>query len=151
MARPVFVGRAAETALAEQAWAAVLAGARQLVLVGGEPGAGKSRLVEEVCAALYHRGAVVLAGACPPEPAGPYHPLVACLEQLLSGVPEGALAGTLPDSAAELLRLTPLVTRQRPGLPRPAGQDSGYRRELFDAYADVLAAVSRERPVVLAI
>src|SRR5712691_6872343 len=50
-AKPVFVGRAAETATAEQGWAAVRSGARELIFIGGEPGAGKSRLVEEIAAA----------------------------------------------------------------------------------------------------
>ena len=66
--KPVFVGRAAETAAAEQAWANVLSGARELIFVGGEPGAGKSRLVDEVAAALHRRGAVVLMGVCSREP-----------------------------------------------------------------------------------
>ena len=59
-AKPVFVGRAAETAAAEQGWAAVRSGARELIFIGGEPGAGKYRLVEELAAVLHRRGAVVL-------------------------------------------------------------------------------------------
>jgi DNA-binding NarL/FixJ family response regulator len=149
--KPVFVGRAAETAVAEQAWAAVRAGARQVIFIGGEPGAGKSRLTEEICAALHRQGAVVLVGECSPEPAAPYQPLVACLEQLLGGTSEGALVDILPDSAAELLRLTPLVSRHRPDLRAPPGDDSEYRRELFDAFVDLLGSVSRDRPVVCAI
>ena len=89
-AKPVFVGRAAETAAAEQGWAAVRSGARELIFIGGEPGAGKSRLVEELAAALHRRRAVVLIGTCSPEPGPPYEPFVECLEQLLGGTAEGA-------------------------------------------------------------
>ncbi|MGN6792092.1 MAG: AAA family ATPase, partial [Streptosporangiaceae bacterium] len=148
MAKPAFVGRAAEIAAAERAWATVRSGARQVIFVGGEPGAGKSRLVEELGTAMHRQGAVVLVGTCSPEPAPSYQPFTECLEQLLAGTPEGALAGCLPDSAGELLRLTPLVLRHRPGLqPRP-GADADYRREMFDALTALLQSVSRERALV---
>jgi predicted ATPase len=148
MAKPAFVGRAAETAAAEHAWAAVRSGARQIIFVGGEPGAGKSRLVAEVGAALHRQGAVVLMGSCSPESAPSYQPFTECLEQLLGGTPEGTLAKCLPDSASELLRLTPLVLRHHPGLQPPLGDDSDYRRELFDALTGLLQSVSRERALV---
>ncbi len=132
-AKPVFVGRAAETAAAEQSWAAVRSGAHELIFIGGEPGAGKSRLVEEIAAALHCRGAVVLIGACSPEPGPPYEPFVECLEQLLGGTAEGVLAEHMRDSSRELLRLTPLVRRHRPDLRPPPGDESDYRRELSGA------------------
>ncbi|NLG20915.1 MAG: ATP-binding protein, partial [Actinomycetales bacterium] len=44
---PPWVGRQRELEQLERAWEAVEHGARQVVLVGGEPGAGKSRLVME--------------------------------------------------------------------------------------------------------
>jgi DNA-binding CsgD family transcriptional regulator/tetratricopeptide (TPR) repeat protein len=147
-AGPAFIGRTAETSAAEDAWAAVRAGARQLIFIGGEPGAGKSRLAAEVAAATHRAGAVVLLGTCSPESHGPYQPFVECLEHLLGGTETGALASCLPDSAAELLRLTPLVWRHRPGLPAPDGDDRDYRRELFDALTGLLHAVGEQRPVV---
>ena len=147
-AKPVFVGRAAETAAAEQGWTAVRSGARELIFIGGEPGAGKSRLVEELAGALHRRGAVVLIGTCSPEPGPPYEPFAECLEQLLGGTAEGVLAEYLRGSARELLRLTPLVRRHRPDLPPPPGDDSDYRRELFDAVTDLLRSVGQVRPVV---
>ena len=145
---PAFVGRAAETSAAEEAWAAVRAGGRQVIFIGGEPGAGKSRLAAEIAAAVYAQGAVVLLGNCSPEPGEPYQPFAECLEQLLGGTQAGALAGCLPDSAAELLRLTPLVWRHRPELTAPAGDGGDHRRELFDAIAALLHAVGEQRPVV---
>ena len=60
----------------------------------------------------------------------------------------GALADCMPDSAAELLRLTPLVWRHRPELTAPDGDGGDHRRELFDAIAALLHAVGEERPVV---
>jgi DNA-binding CsgD family transcriptional regulator/tetratricopeptide (TPR) repeat protein len=147
-AKPVFVGRATETAAAEQGWAAVCSGTRELIFIGGEPGAGKSRLVEEIAAALHRQGAVVLMGTCSPEPGPPYEPFAECLEQLLGGTAEGALAEHMGGSAAELLRLTPLVRRHCPDLQPLPGDDSDYRREFFDAVTDLLRSVGQVRPVV---
>jgi DNA-binding CsgD family transcriptional regulator len=147
MAAPAFVGRAAETSAAEKAWAAVRAGGRQVIFIGGEPGAGKSRLATEIAAAAYGQGAVVLLGSCSPEPGGPYQPFAECLEQLLGGTPSGALADCLPETAAELLRLTPLVWRHRPELALPGG-GGDYRRELFDAVTALLHAAAEQHPLV---
>ena len=145
---PAFVGRAAETSAAEESWAAVHAGGRQVIFIGGEPGAGKSRLATEIAAAAYGQGAVVLLGNCSPEPGGPYQPFAECLEQLLGGTASGALADCLPETAAELLRLTPLVWRHRPELASPGGDGGDRRRELFDAVTGLLHAAAEQRPVV---
>jgi DNA-binding CsgD family transcriptional regulator len=145
---PAFVGRAAETSAAEEAWAAVRAGGRQVIFIGGEPGAGKSRLATEIAAAAYAQGAVVLLGNCSPEPGGPYQPFAECLEHLLGGTAPGALTDCLPETAAELLRLTPLVWRHRPELASPGSDGGDYRRELFDAVTGLLHAVAEQRPVI---
>jgi DNA-binding CsgD family transcriptional regulator len=148
VAVPAFVGRTAETSAAQEAWAAVLAGGRQVMFIGGEPGAGKSRLAAEIATAVYRQGAVVLLGRCAPEPGGPYQPFTECLEHLLGATQPGALADCRPDAAAELLRLTPLAWRHWPELTAPSGAGGDYRRELFDAVAGLLHAVGSQRPVL---
>jgi DNA-binding NarL/FixJ family response regulator len=148
VAVPAFVGRAAETSAAQEAWAAVRAGGRQVIFIGGEPGAGKSRLAAEIATAVYEQGAVVLLGMCSPEPGGPYQPFTECLEHLLGATEPGALADCRPDGAAELLRLTPLAWRHWPELTAPSGAGGDYRRELFDAVAGLLHAVGSQRPVL---
>lgn len=145
---PAFVGRVAETSVAERAWEAACARARQVIFIGGEPGAGKSRLAAEIAAAAYRAGAVVLPGACSPEPGGPYQPFTECVEHLLGGTEPGTLASCLPDAAAELLRLTPLVSRHRPELSSPPDNGGDHRRELFDAIAGLLDAVGERLPVL---
>jgi transcriptional regulator with AAA-type ATPase domain len=62
--RDGFIGRDAELAVLDGALEAALAGIGQLVLIGGEPGIGKSRLAEELAHHARARGALVCVGRC---------------------------------------------------------------------------------------
>ncbi|MFD5459963.1 ATP-binding protein, partial [Streptomyces olivaceus] len=63
---PVFVGRTGELDTLHDALARASAtgGEPQALLLGGEAGVGKTRLVEEFAAAAGRRGAVVALGGC---------------------------------------------------------------------------------------
>ncbi|MGY1640925.1 AAA family ATPase [Geodermatophilus sp. SYSU D00703] len=134
-ARPLFVGRRGELSCLEELWTAVLGGARQVAFLGGEPGAGKSRLLAEFCTLLHDRGATVLLGTCAAELGPPYQPFVEPLDALLAatgpGGPRDALArlvGRADDSA-----------------------EPDTRRELYDAAVGAVGALTRTGPVVLAL
>ena len=78
--RPPLIGRAAERARLTELWRAAEAGRAQLLLVTGEPGIGKTRLVEELRAWCAHRGAVTAEGrSYRAEGALAYGPVVAWL------------------------------------------------------------------------
>ncbi len=62
--RGVFVGRARELAALDDALGAALGGRGRILLIAGEPGIGKSRLVEELAARARGREAQVLIGRC---------------------------------------------------------------------------------------
>ncbi|SFE49373.1 ATP-binding protein [Blastococcus tunisiensis] len=138
-ARPAFVGRWSELAAFEEVWAAVLAGSRQVVFVGGEPGAGKSRLLAEVATTLHRHGAAVLVGTCAAEFGPPYQPF---------GEPLGALLGARPEAGLDD-RLATLAGR---GSPEDGdGPSHEYRRALYDAAVDAVCDVAAGRPLVLAL
>ena len=61
---PVVVGRQAEAAALSDALARALAGEPVTVLLGGEAGVGKSRLVHELIAEAGEQGARSLSGGC---------------------------------------------------------------------------------------
>ncbi|NED77797.1 ATP-binding protein, partial [Streptomyces sp. SID9944] len=61
---PVFVGRQSELNTLNDALARAAAGEPQALLLGGEAGVGKTRLIEEFAAAATRRGAVVALGGC---------------------------------------------------------------------------------------
>ena len=144
-----FVGRRAEVERLEAVWAAVEDDRRQVVLVGGEPGVGKTRLVAEAAAALRERGATVLWGACRKDLDIPYRPFVAILEQALEQTPPEVLRSITPKSAAPLLRLTASASHHWPEAGRPAASEGDSRPALFDAVLRVLLAAAEQGPLVL--
>lgn len=141
-----FVGRLDQFARFEEIWEAVLQESRQVVLIGGEPGIGKTRLAAEVAATVHDHGALVLWGGSGADAGIPYAPFVTAIERLLAEAPDGALAPLLDDSSGWLSRLIP---RHRPDLdaPDPARRDT--RRAMFDAVLTLLLALAAQQPVVL--
>ncbi len=77
--RGPLVGRERELALLRALWARAGREGRTAVLVTGEPGIGKTRLVAELAAEVHAQGAVVLYGRAEEEALVPYEPIVACL------------------------------------------------------------------------
>ncbi len=125
---PPWVGRRAELERLESIWAGVEHGVRQLLLVAGEPGAGKSRLVMEAAWALHTRGVPVLVGACTSDFGLPFDPLVPPVRGLLAAVERGelALADAEGASAAEARHLLSVLT---------SGVSSEATAETFTAVA----------------
>ena len=145
-----FIGRAGEREVLERAWKQAEQGARQVVLLAGEPGIGKTRLGTEIALHAHHKSGLVLLGTCDEDLAVPYQPFVEALRHLVAVCPDKELAEALAERGGELTRLIPELPRRVPALPPPQGVDSETERHLlFSAAADLLAAVSCWRPVLL--
>ena len=131
--QPPFVGRRDELAVLEEAWAAVAAGAGRAVFVGGEPGAGKSRLVAEAARILYGQQATVLLGSCVAELSAPYEPFDEPVRVLLPAIRRGQIPLEDWGTAGDELRLELLsaVAGRMEAAPAPA--EPGHRRGLYDA------------------
>src|SRR3954447_24722809 len=71
-----FVGRKQELARLVDALELAAAGERQVFLVGGEAGVGKTRLAAEFSRAALDTGALLLYGRCSPDPLAAYEPFV---------------------------------------------------------------------------
>lgn len=83
--RTPFVGRAAERATLSSALAQSLRGSGSMVLIGGDPGIGKTRLAEEAGSEAARLGMSVLAGhSYEMAGASPYLPFVEILEMALA-------------------------------------------------------------------
>jgi tetratricopeptide (TPR) repeat protein len=151
VARPeAFVGRATELARLEPLLARSAHGGRQVVLLGGEPGIGKSRLARELAVGAHARGSTVLQGRCDEDLRMPYQPFVEALSHLIDHAAEGVLERHVAEHGGELGRLIPAFTRRLPDAPAPRSADGDTERYLlFSAVAGLLNAEQAQRPVVL--
>ena len=151
--RTPFVGRTSERAALSNALTRAIGGAGSLVLIGGAPGIGKTRLAEEVAADAAGREMAVLAGhSYEMAGASPYVAFVEIFEGALVGAngPEAFLADVLGDAAPEVARLVPRLRRIYPDLPTPLDLPPEQERQyLFTCLSDALGRLAGERPTLL--
>jgi DNA-binding SARP family transcriptional activator/tetratricopeptide (TPR) repeat protein len=148
---PRFVGRRRDLDALEAAWQAVTRGARRVALVGGDAGAGKSRLVAEVGVTTYAVGAVVLLGQCSPELERPYQPFVEPLRVLVDAASTGDLVLPAATRTRTIERVGHVVgERSHPaGRATPVASRPFAGDRLSVAVVDLVRAATRTRPVVL--
>jgi len=147
---PPFVGR-------EDVWESLLAcwerarsGQGLLVLIHGEAGIGKSRLVEELGRWVRQRGGWTARACCYEyEHALPYGPLADLLRTVLPLVGEDARERLLPWQAAELARLAPELTWQASPVPDSSLPADQRQARLFDALTVLLLDLARRNPLLL--
>ncbi len=146
-----FVGREAELGKLQSVLPRAAGEGRRLVLLAGEPGAGKSRLVREFAGWAAADGALVLHGACDAVVRTPYGPFVEALDRLVRVTESADLRGALGAGGGELTRLLPdLPARIGGELPRPVAADPDTERHrLHTAVAELLDNAGRARPVLL--
>ncbi|EGX58734.1 LuxR family transcriptional regulator, partial [Streptomyces zinciresistens K42] len=147
---PVFVGRAAESAALDAALARAAGGEPQALVIGGEAGVGKTRLIEEFATAAAREGAVVAVGGCVEIGADglPFAPFSTALRALGRALPE-ELASAADGQEEELARLLPEWC-ETPAAAAPAhrSDEEGMAR-LFARTARLLERVAAHRTVVL--
>ncbi|WP_082310640.1 ATP-binding protein [Nonomuraea sp. SBT364] len=142
---PLFVGRAHELAALGSALGEARAGAACTVLVGGEAGVGKTRLVGEFTAAA--PDALVLVGGCMELGTDglPFAPFTAVLRDLVRRMGRDEVAALVPGGDTRgLARLLPEF-----GTPGPEGGEA--RARLFEQVLGLLELLADDRPVVLVV
>jgi DNA-binding CsgD family transcriptional regulator/tetratricopeptide (TPR) repeat protein len=156
-----FVGRAAELDLLDATLAALSERGAATVLVGGEAGIGKSRLMEEFAARALSRGALVAIGGCTPTDSGglPYGPIVSVLRDVsrqLVRRNSGGDANRAIEAAIGLARRhlglvtdDDAVTTAGADAIAPAPTANLLKTKLFEAVLDSVDALSQRSPVVL--
>jgi DNA-binding CsgD family transcriptional regulator/tetratricopeptide (TPR) repeat protein len=145
-----FVGRSAEVEALRTLMPTAVGEGRRVVLLGGEPGSGKTRLVREFARSVAGDGVLVLYGACDAVVRTPYGPFVEALDHLARVTEPAALRAAMGPSGGELTRLLPDLPLRIGELPPPVSADPDTERHrLHTAVADLLAGVTRERPAFL--
>ncbi len=145
-----FVGRGAELSELEAALRDAGQGRPGVVVVAGESGVGKSRLVAELSAVARREGGRVLCGDCVQVGEGelPYAPLVGALRPLARE--EDPVLERLPTAVrAELARLLPALGGSEAIAPPGAGAGQGRLFEALLTLLDELACA--DAPLVLVI
>ncbi|MGW0805393.1 helix-turn-helix transcriptional regulator [Nonomuraea sp. NPDC002799] len=140
---PLFIGRARELSALGDALVRARAGAASTVLVGGEAGVGKTRLISEFTARA--DDALVLVGGCLElgTEGLPFAPFTAVLRGLVRRLGRDGVAALVPGGATRgLARLLPEF-----GEPDRDGPEA--RARLFEQVLGLLERLAEERPVLL--
>ncbi len=159
--RTPFVGRAQEIALLADRWREAVAGEGQVVLLSGEAGIGKSRIVETFRDGLVGTRHARLVFQCSPHRgAEAFHPVLAQLRRsarLAPGeAPASALGkieslvlacpGVAPNTAVPLLaRLLSVPADAR--FPMPDLSPGEAKERLVSSLVALVLALARDRPV----
>jgi DNA-binding CsgD family transcriptional regulator len=147
-----FVGRSPELETLRTLMPMAEGEPRRVLLLGGAPGSGKSRLVREFAAEATSDGALVLYGACDAVVHAPYGPFVEALDHLTRVTDPVELRAAIGRAGGELTRLLPDLPTRVGDLPSPLKADPDTERHrLHTVVTDLLAAVGRVRPLLLVI
>jgi DNA-binding SARP family transcriptional activator len=141
------VGRTKELAVLRECWRESVSGARQLVLLAGDAGIGKTRLAAELGRRANDEGGLVLYGRFDEEALAPYQPVVEMVRGWSSGASLEPLRERLGVRAGELGNLLPEFG------PAPdaeaAGDPDARRLRFFDAVAALFGEIGAQAPLVV--
>ena len=144
----MLVGREQELAALRSAVSRTAEGRSVVLVLGGEAGVGKSRLVQAAFAGGPGADVRVLTGGCI-ELGGeglPLVPLVEALRALVRTTPADDLDRLLGPARRELARLLPELAQD--GGPPPA---AGSTAQLFELVLGVLTRLGQQQPLVLVV
>ncbi len=150
----VFVGRERELGVLRSALADCVRGRGRTILVSGEAGIGKTRLLREIAAEARGQGFAALFGHCSEaEKSAPLAPIVEIVDAALGRFESREeLRAALGEDAPELARVVPRIRRMFPDLPPPFELPPEQQRHvLFNAVRDFLGVVARNRATLMVI
>ena len=144
-----FFGRRAEADLLEQAVKDAAAGTRRAVLIAGEAGIGKTRLMAEAARSAHDAGATVLYGRCDEDLGAPYQPFAEALGEYVEHGPAAVVDAHVERRGGVLARLVPELARRSALPPVESVNPDSERYLLFAAVVDLLERAAADAPAVL--
>jgi predicted ATPase len=142
---PVLVGRQGALDAADMLLERARKGAGRVLLIAGEAGIGKSRLLRETAVRAREQGFVALRGACfENDRAVPLAPLLDVVLELSATSSPAAVAHMLAPAGAELVRAFPELESIFSDTPKIEALDPEQeRRRLFHAVAETITRLGR--------
>jgi DNA-binding SARP family transcriptional activator/tetratricopeptide (TPR) repeat protein len=145
------VGRAHESGLLREWWTSVGQGAGRLLLVDGDPGIGKTRLVVDLARTVEAEGALVLWGRCDEDPVAPFQPFAEGLGRYFQSLSADRISH-MPDwQLAELSRLVLRLREYAPLAEDEGGDPERERFRFFEAVVATLNELASRGPVLVVI
>jgi class 3 adenylate cyclase len=146
-----FVGRQEEATQLREHLETAVRGQGSLVLVAGEPGVGKTRLVSELAIYAIDRGLHVLTGrAYETEGMPPYLPFTEPLKQHLRTRSPDELRQDLGEAAPYVAKLLPELRQLLPDIPEPPSLGpEAERYHLFESVSDLFLKAAASKPLLL--
>ena len=143
---PTTIGRESELSSLEDALLAALRGDGGVVILGGEAGMGKTRLVNELTARALRLRCAVMSGACSEaELSLPYLPFLEAIGNRLTTENTQQLKDRLGPAADELAQLFPQLGRAS----APGGDATQSKLRMFEAILLLLRDAARDRALLL--
>ena len=153
LSSPILIGRMPEMAALETAFERAAGGSPTVMLVGGEAGIGKSRLVREFAERARAQGGLVLDGGCVSlgsEEGLSFAPIAEALRGLLRLSDPTVLDGLIDPATRELGRLVPELAGGGGETTSETPAEWAQTR-LFDGFLVLLDRLGQRQPVVLVI
>jgi hypothetical protein len=143
-------GRQREFAELKARLDALASGRGGMVLIGGEPGVGKTKLAEALLLEARARGYVCTVGHCyEMEGSPPYLPFIEQWEWSLRNVPPGRFRAVLGSGAAEFARIMPQLRQVFPDIGPPLDLPLDQQRHyLFTQFREYFARAASNVPLV---
>jgi tetratricopeptide (TPR) repeat protein len=147
----VLVGRDAELRELLEALDEAGSGRGRVVLIGGEPGIGKSRLADELATRARDRGAQVMWGrAWEDAGAPPYWPWVQALRAWLRATARDDVRRDVGSGVVDVVQILPELRDLFPDLPPPPNSATESARfQLFDSSTTLLRNIAQARPLLV--
>jgi DNA-binding SARP family transcriptional activator/tetratricopeptide (TPR) repeat protein len=146
----LFVGRGPELEALMRAWKDASVGERRVVLIGGEPGVGKTRLAAELASIAASEDANVLYGRCDEDLGIPYQPWVEVVRHVIAHESREFLVEHIARYGRELSHLVPDLAQCVGDLSAASpGDPDAERYLLFSAVAGFIARLCSDNPVLL--
>ena len=145
------IGRVQEFEALKRTLSETLVGHGSVVMIGGEPGIGKSYLARAFLREARRRGALTVIGHCHEMEGAPaYAPFIEMLEYIRRMAPREGLRYSLGEDAPEVARLMPELRNIYPDIP-PAMElpPEQRRRFLFNGFRSFVERAASVTPLVV--